>query len=747
MANANPLLIRLAAYFLLLTSTSSLANTEHPSSEKNSSRPKIGLVLPGGGAHGLAHIGVLKQLEKANIPIDYISGSSMGAVIGGLYASGLSISQIENFVTHVNWDQTFTDDNSRHFLSFRRKSDQYNYFAKGEFGYDNGRFKLPNGLILGQQQATLLKGMTLSSCNINDFDQLPIPFRAVATDVRTGEEIVLKSGDLSQALRASMAVPGIFAPVLIQGRYLVDGGVTNNTPINVVREMGADIVIVSDIHTAYDPKMEMDSYVNIGGQILSSMITANSLRQLKTLEPQDILIRPTIPNTISPTNFSDAKKIIKIGYQACLSQLEALKKLGHASYSKPVSQNPLPVIDAIQIHNETTVSDELIRQAIQQKTGIPIDRTQLETDITKLYGLGFFELVTYTIERMDGKNVLIIHTQAPSWGPHFFKLKFNLASNLNDSNLFNLGLRHTYAPANKLGGEWRNKIEIGQTQLLKTAFYQPLSYSQRPYIEPSLQLKKRIYSLGTESNITSVQLEQQTISPKLELGYNLFQNWRTSMSYQNELGDLILGKYASSQIKEHYNDHIVSLALQHDSLDQVTFPQRGTLLNLSYHNTLETLDQASKVIEYKGLLSSYYSYDRHTFNLHAEATTIEAKNKDDIHRFYTLGGFQRLSGYAEDELIGNQLLFAKLKYLYRFSASSNALDFPYYAGVTLEAGNVYDKDTFTNGTTSDVSWQNTKQAGSIFFGMNTFMGPVHFAYGYHNAQRQSLYLYFGHAFN
>lgn len=747
MANANHLLIKLIAYLSFFISTALFAETHPPLSSSDSTRHKIGLVLPGGGAHGLAHIGVLKQLEKLNIPIDYISGSSMGAVIGGLYASGLSANQIENFVTHVNWDQTFTDDNSRHFLSFRRKADHYGYFAKGEFGYGNGRFKLPNGLVLGQQQATLLKGMTLPTTNITNFDQLPIPFRAVATDVKTGEEVVLKSGDLSQALRASMAVPGIFAPVLINGRYLVDGGVTNNTPINVVREMGADIVIVSDIHTANDPKMEMDSYVNIGGQILSSMITANSLRQLKTLESKDILIRPSIPNSITPTSFNEAKQIIEIGYQACLNQLKPLKKLSSPSYTNPTPPKALPIIDAIQFRNETSVSNTVIRRAIQQKLGTPIDRTQLEADITRLYGLGFFELITYTVKQVDQKNILIIHTSPPSWGPHFFKLKFNLASNLDDSNLFNIGLRHTYIPANTLGAEWRNEVGIGQTQLLKTAFYQPLSVSQKPYLKPSFQLKKRVYTLGTESNITSVQLEQQTVTPKLELGYNLTQNWRTALSYENESGDIILGKYASSQIKEHYSDHIVSLKIQHDSLDQVAFPQTGTLLTLSYHNTLENLDQANKVTEYKGLLSSYYSYDRHTFNVHVEATNIDADNKDDVHRFYTLGGFQRLSGYSEDELIGNQLLFARFKYLYRFTASNNPLDFPYYMGATLEAGNLYDKDTITDGTASDISWENTKQSGSLFLGMNTFMGPIHFAYGYHNSQRQSLYLYFGHAFN
>ncbi|MDG4813507.1 patatin-like phospholipase family protein [Hydrogenovibrio sp. 3SP14C1] len=744
MANANSFSIKWVIYLFIIISNS--ANANQPPSD--SSRPKIGLVLPGGGAHGLAHIGVLKQLERLNIPIDYISGSSMGAVIGGLYATGLSASQIESFVIHVNWDQTFTDSSTRHFFSFRQKSKQLNYFAQGELGYGNGRFKLPNGLIQGQQQATILKGMTLASSTIKDFDKLPIPFRAVATDVKTGEEVVLKSGNLSQALRASMAVPGIFAPVLIDGRYLVDGGVTNNTPINVVREMGADIVIVSDIHTPNDPKMEMDSYVNIGGQILSGMINANSLRQLKTLKSKDILIRPTIPNSISPTSFNDAKEIIQTGSQACLDQQAPLKNLSHSSYTSATPPKTLPIIDAIEFHNETHISNDVIRHMVHQEVGTPIDRTQLETDITRLYGLGFFELVTYNIEKIDQKNVLIIHTAPPSWGPHFFKLKFNLASNLDDSNLFNIGVRHTYIPANNLGGEWQNEIGVGQTQLLKTSFYQPLSFSQKTYIEPSFQLKKQNYTLGTESNLSAVQLEQQTMTPKLELGYNLSPTWRAAISYENELGDIILGRYTSSQIKEHYNDHIFSFRVQHDNLDQVTFPRRGTLLNMSYHNTFDRLDQqASKVIEYKGLLSSYFSYQRHTFNVHLEATDIEAKNSDDIHRFYTLGGFQRLSGYSEDELIGNQLLFAKVKYLYRLSASTNPLDFPYYLGATLEAGNLYDKYNLTTGTSSDISWDNTKQAGSIFIGMNTVMGPLYFAYGYHNSQRQSLYLYFGHALN
>lgn len=741
MENVKRLLPLAFCWLLLLPTANALA------AKDDSKRPKIGLVLPGGGSHGLAHIGVIKQLERLNVPIDYISGTSMGALVGGLYASGLSTREIENFVTHVNWDQTFVDESSRHFLSFRRKQDQFHYFVKGEFGLRNGYFKLPSGLLLGQQQATLLKGMTLPVSHVQDFDKLPIPFRAVATDARTGEEVVLKSGDLAQALRASMSIPGIFAPVKIDDHYLVDGGVTNNTPIDVARQMGADIVIVSDTHTQTPKTADMDSYFGITSQIISGVVTANSLRQLKTLKPSDVLIRPIIPETISPTDFEHAKEIIQIGSEAALAKTAQLEALSDPNYHTPSSQRTWGTIDEIKIINTTNLSNDVIEQYIHQKTGQPIDRVQLETDITTLYGLGFFELITYEISRKDDRNVLTVKTTPPSWGPNFFKLKLNLASNLDDSNVFNIGLRHTYSPANGLGGEWRNEINIGQTQQLKTAFYQPLDTRQKLYIEPSFEAKSRTYDLNDQSSIASVQLEQQTFTPNLELGYNFNLNFRAYVGYDWEIGELLLGKNADSQQKETYNDNILYTGLRYDSLDQVAFPRKGNLLDLSYRNTLYNIDKAGKVQEFKSFLSSYFSHGRHTVNLHFEAANLEADQGEDIHSFYTLGGFQRLSGYAEDDLIGNQILFARLKYLYRMSSSSNPLNFPYYLGATLEAGNIYNQENITGVNSSDVSWANTKQAGSIFIGMNSFVGPIYFAYGYHDEEHQSLYFYFGHAFN
>ncbi|MGC9387255.1 MAG: patatin-like phospholipase family protein [Hydrogenovibrio sp.] len=747
MASGN-LFIQKATYFYWIIALFTVVSSGHTLAVETTEtkRPKIGLVLPGGGAHGLAHIGVLKELERLKIPIDYISGTSMGALVGGLYASGLSPEEIEAFADNVDWNQTFNDSNSRNYLSFRRKEDQFHYLVKGEFGFDGTTFKLPSGLLLGQQQAMILEGMTLPVSHIHDFDKLPTPFRAVATNARTGQEVILKSGDLASALRASMSVPGIFAPVHIDGQSLVDGGVTNNTPIDVVRNMGADIVIVSDIHSK-TPEKEANSYLGVSSQIISSVINANSLRQLDTLQPQDILIRPNIPEAIGSANFDHPKELIEIGLKAAEAKAPTLRKLSDPNFKPRPIHRHLEKIDAIQINNTTRLSDTVIRQYLRQKTGQFIDRNQLEIDITQLYGLGFFELITYQILEENGKNTLIITATPPSWGPNFFKLKFNLASNINDSNFFNLGLRHTYMPANGLGGEWRNEINIGQTQLFKSAFYQPLSDDQKLYIQPSFEIKNTVYELNRYSHISSTQLEQQTITPALEIGYNHTPRFRSFGGYYWEDGKITIGKNADTQQKQHYNDNTLYVGLQYDSLNQVAFPDNGSLLNLSYFNTLNRIDNPGKSQEFKAFLSSYYSYKRHTVNVHFEAYKAESDKTQNIHRAYALGGFQNLSGYSEDALIGNDLIFARLKYLYRMSSSNNPLDFPFYVGATLEAGNIFDDYYMTGRDPLAVNWENTKQAGSVFVGMNSFVGPVYFAYGYHNNEHQSLYFYFGHTFN
>jgi NTE family protein len=257
-------------------------------------RPRIGLVLGGGGARGSAHVGVLKVLEELRIPIDYIAGNSMGAIVGGLYASGLTPDEIGHELKTIDWDDTFNDDPPRPDRSFRRKRDDDLYVVKPKLGYSDGEVKFPLAVIQGQKFDLQLSRLTLHVANVHDFNKMPIPFHAVAADIETGKEVVLQSGNLARSIRASMAVPGAFDPVEIEGRLLVDGLVVNNVPLNVARGMGADILIVVDVGSGLLKRNEIKGVVDVVGQLTNILSDRNVEQQLSTLKPTDILIRPNL---------------------------------------------------------------------------------------------------------------------------------------------------------------------------------------------------------------------------------------------------------------------------------------------------------------------------------------------------------------------------------------------------------------------------------------------------------------------
>ncbi|MFC1624531.1 patatin-like phospholipase family protein, partial [Candidatus Omnitrophota bacterium] len=287
-------------------------------------RLKIGLVLGGGGARGAAHVGVLKVLKELRIPIDYIAGTSMGAIVGGLYASGLSPEEIEELLTTIDWRDLFTDRPSGKDLSFRQKGDRRRLFDF-EWGLKKGRLVFPRGIIAGQKLGFLLKSMTLQVTDIEDFDLLPIPFRALATDIETGEVVVLGNGNLAESMRASMSIPGVFTPVEVDGQILVDGGAVKNLPIDVAKEMGADLIIAVNVGTSLAKREKLESAIDITIQVIGIMTLKSVKEQIALLGEKDLLITPRLGD-ISSSNFEKAEEIIQIGERTALGLTEDLKK-------------------------------------------------------------------------------------------------------------------------------------------------------------------------------------------------------------------------------------------------------------------------------------------------------------------------------------------------------------------------------------------------------------------------------------
>src|SRR5271154_2624356 len=353
-------------------------------------RPRICLVLSGGGARGMAHIGVLKVLEDLKIPIDCIAGTSMGAIVGGLYASGMTAQQIDATMRSVDWQEAFHDAPPRRDLAFRRKEDDRNFLVRLPLGLKHGRILLPKGFIQGQKLQETLRQLTLPFGTSTNFDTLPTPFRAVATDLVTGNAVLMEKGDLAFAMRASISAPGVFAPAEMQGQLLVDGGLAENLPIDVARAMHADILIVSDVSFPLQPRAALDSALTISNQMLAILVRKDADRQRATLGPEDILIQPAI-GTASSTDFSAAATTIAAGENAARSMRSRLDMLsvGDAAYGEYLKRRAgrepgLPEIKFVRVDDESARYEKIIMAEMQPLVGKPLDAHAVDAAITEL---------------------------------------------------------------------------------------------------------------------------------------------------------------------------------------------------------------------------------------------------------------------------------------------------------------------------------------------------------------------------
>ena len=341
-----------------------------PTDNENADRPAIGLVLSGGGARGAAHLGVLKVLEQNRIPVDFIAGTSMGAIIGGLYASGLSLEQIESALSEIDWDDILLDDPRRKYLPYRKKREDDEFLVESAAGFRDGEVRLPAGLLQGQKLLLKLKSLTLPVAHVRHFDQLHIPFCAVTTDISNGKMVILDSGDLALAMRASAAIPSVFSPVEIDGKLLVDGGVSGNLPVSVVQQMGAQRIIAVDISTPLTEQAELDNVLAITDQLTTILTRNNTEASLALLEKDDILIVPNLGD-ITSTSFDRSMEAIEPGRTAANAELDQLRNLSlnpeeYAEYQAGLPSSPegRPIIQYVQVNNHSSLADEVINARI-----------------------------------------------------------------------------------------------------------------------------------------------------------------------------------------------------------------------------------------------------------------------------------------------------------------------------------------------------------------------------------------------
>jgi NTE family protein len=733
-------------------------------------RPKIGLVLSGGGARGGAHLGVIKAFERHRIPIDAIAGTSMGAFVGGLYASGKSTAEIETLLTTTRWNEVIALDYDRREIPFRRKELQRTFPGKVKVGIDAAdKIVIGTGLFKRQIMLQFLEKETYGVSDITDFDDLAIPFRAVASNLENGEAVVLRSGSLAKSIYASLAIPGGFEPITIGDKTLVDGGMADNLPLDVMRnELDVDLVIVVDISTPFPEKTKFVSYIDVMGQLSAILTRKNVEETIDSMRPGEILLTPELDG-ISPLDADRYPEIIEIGeatvealYARELAQL-SLTESEYARYrdkSRRTHRFSPPMIDRIVLRNSTDLNDEAILAHLHSKTGEPLDFGQLQKDLAAIYNLMLFEDVDYSVQNENGLTTLYIRT-TPAWdvnGQLRFALGFE--DNFDGHSDYTVKFEYLMFGLNSYGGEWRNRLSIGREQLLMSEWYQPLDVLQRFYFKPSLFYRdQKVYLsptiMGVEAELDdSIPIRVKDYGGSAGLGVNVTNDAQmeagATIRSVNPSVNVIQVSGGSAElidVSPEQRSRQLYARLAADALDDAHFPTQGYAAEARYTKEMEEWGSDNRYTQFYARGAAAYSLGRHTFLPRVSfGTTGDSEafaRSQDFSAFYTLGGLFSLSGLPTNAVSGDHMVFGSL--IYRYTMRGNgffgALTVPLYAGMSIEAG-----ETWYESYGQEYQNKALISAGSIYVAADTVLGPLYFAAGSADGRYYSLYLSLGNSF-
>ena len=707
-------------------------------------RPRIGLALGGGGARGTAHIGVIRALEEMHIPIDYVAGTSMGSIIGGLYSCGYTPDQMEKLIGSIHWDTLFQDAPERKDQSFRQKEDDFEHLMPFEFGlnFKKGGLLLPPGLIAGSKLGFVLETATLPCSSVTNFDQLRIPFRAVATDIQTGLPYVMGKGNLARVIRASMAIPAIFTPVEIDGHLLVDGGESENLPVQTVLAMGADIVIAVNVGSSGAEIAAKPT--NVGamiGRLIDLPLQQNTMASAKLA---NVVITPNLEGYTS-ADFVKGLKMIPLGYQAAEAQKAKLEaySVPENAYSPWKERHdatlpPIPIIDAIVIDPVPGFDPRRLQHLVHSKPG-PLDTKLLGEDLKRIYsmGAGAFEIVSYTIEEAGGKHILRITATPKSWGPDYLKLGLFLGTDFQDTTQFGVTALYEATEMNRLGGEWKTTLTVGQPLDLKTRFYQPLTYEGHLFLSPYggwEQDHTQIF-LG-EDALGTYQVSRAAVG--MDAGYD-FGTWgELRVGYERAWGQgrRKVGNPGFPDLD--WNEGGVTASMEVDQLDNVNLPHSGGYAKATYYGNRTGLGATSSYDEFFGTGVAVQTIGRWTGLAHAEGGT-GLGSQIPFYDQYRLGGLFHLSGRPIGQLVGNTYALATMLLYYRLTSTEGVVVKNLSIGVSAEAGNTWAFQ-------APLSWSGMKHAGSIYVIADTFVGPFYIGYGRSGSQNNAAYLYLNRSF-
>jgi NTE family protein len=707
-------------------------------------RPKVGLVLSGGGARGAAHIGVLKVLEELRVPVDVIAGTSMGAIVGAAYATGLPVPEMEAAVAKITTASLFTDKPPRADQTMRQKSDDQLPYLIPELGIGKDGVALPKGIVTGVALEGELRKL-VQIANVRSFDELPIPFRAIATDIGTGEMVVLKEGSVVQAIRASMSVPGAVAPVTIGKRQLVDGGLVNNLPIDIARSMGADVIIAVNLGTPLLRPDEITSVLSVTLQMINILTEQNVQRSLLGLLSQDILIVPELGD-FSSGDFDNLKSAVPIGEEAAWKVADRLRALSlpPAQYAALRKTQAAPsasaavVVEAIKVEGTQRVSPVVVLQSLRTQVGDPIERDRIDLDMRRVYGRGDFENVNYTVEEIDGKQTLVVLVKEKP-ERHFFRFGLELEADLGKDASFNVYASHRAKWLNAWGAEWRNDVVLGTNVLLGTEFYQPLGPRQYFFIAPQLRYAIDPWYLYVDG-VRVAEYQDTSWGAQVDFGANIIEYGEVRLgavsgrrTFELQSGSLLLPSRLSASIGG------VEGIARFDRLDSVNFPHSGYFASAGIYSSLSALGADDVYTMWEARLNGAATWGRHTVEGLVTAGGKVGSNDIALYDQFNLGGFLNLSGLQRQQIKTQDFQFGRL--IYRTKLADFTFFEGMYLGGSIEAARVVPLTEFSPSKPANV--RTNIYAGSLFFGFDSPLGPLYIGYGYADRDNSAVYLFLG----
>ena len=730
-------------------------------------RPRIGLVLSGGGARGLAHIGVLKVLEREHIPIDAIAGTSMGAIIGGLYASGLRADDLERELLALDWTTLFANRLPRETLSERRKEEDFEISPALEVGLSRstGELMLPIGSVSSRGLELLLRRYTLPVRQLPSFDVLPIPFRAVATDMESGEAVIFREGDLAQALRASMSVPGVFPPTEVDHRILGDGGLVNNLPVDVVRAMGVDLVIAVNIGTPLAGRDSLGTVLGLTSQMVNILTEQNVQRSIATLDPaHDLLIAPPL-GRLTSGDFDRAIDLIAAGEQhtvRMLPQLAALRlnevdwQALRRAQTRP--ENPPKPITSVRFEGQDITAPERLRGVLAVQPGQPFSIERAERDSRAMAASGDYLHVDYRVEDLPAGTGLVYRVEEKPWGPHYFRLGLDMQSDFAGRGDFNVKLSHNRHWLDDSGTEWRNRGQLGSVPRWFSELYVPLEAGSGPasdwFLAGWAEVERRRLTtyqpLQPDESARALAVLGRQVRGQLRIGIDLGQplgdlgEWRVGL-VRDMLSldpEITAGTSDPASLNAgRSREWALRSGLVIDQLDHASFPRQGWRMKLGVQAGRRWLSGGGAAGEsdvfhrVEADLTQVASSGRQTVETTLRLRHAHQHEAPGQVGHYTLGGFHNLSGYETDQLAGNNTLLGRLTWMVRLNRQP-VLTRGVFAGATLEAGNAWL-------SSRSVSLQDLRWGSSAFLGADTGLGPLYLGLTWAPRGRTGVYLMLG----